>query len=380
MAEEMTAQPENTGADAGSGSSDVGGGVSGGDTYQELQKNLEDEIVNNDGSPLEDPEPKPQPKQGAKATQAAPKGGKPAADKAGDGGNAEDGKVPEGFLKGYFKNAEDGTISFDTEAFSKDVVGDAKSIYKYGERAYTPDDQAAKPKQEADPDEEYFRSEKTFRDNVRKNHLLYREELDKALKAGMSLEQADAVAMRNVDARLHEYFEERDIKRRSEERKSAAKKAEEFYSFEKVKATAAANQSRVISECGGNDKWQALCMQGIDHINWLFDMANPDFKGTKAETSKAMGDWFQKVASNEKSLRMVARILKGEAALQSLPYAFRQGMRKAAGTAQQNRSTHSRAPGGRSGSRAPAQEAGTRDSVDAWLNPIGEREGVMDTV
>lgn len=377
MAEEQTAQPVNEGQSEGLGESQDSGQQ---DSYQQLHQEVEEEIVNNDGTSLDD-------ELREDAEKPTPKGQQAAEQVEGKEADSDKGdalKPPKaGFLAGYFADAEDGSTTFDTDKFSKDVLGDTKNPFSYGEREYAPDSQQKQGEQQGEEDEyvRTFREEKKFRATVQSNLMMYRTELDKALKAGLPLAEADNVAQAAVQKLYQDFVEERDLLRRAEESKSAKSQAEKIHEEATLKAKSDANVSKVVAEVGGMDRWQALLMQhGMEPLNFLFDLSNPGFKGTKEETNKAIATFWRQMSSNEKSLRMFVRMMWGEVARNGLPHAFKSGMRAAGKTGQQNKATHSRAMGNRGGSRAPKSESATRDSVDAWLNPSGSREELVDTV
>jgi len=367
--------------------SEVTGGESGAsqdtsqpDSYKQLQQAVEDEIVNNDGSPLDQElreKPSKQPPKGQQQAQ-------PQKDGEAEAGNASLDTPKEGFLANYFVKGDDGEVSFDTDGFATDMVGDSKKKeVTYGDRAYLPEDTAGGAQAAAsdeDPEITQLRKEREFKKTLHSNAFMYRTELDKALQAGKSLQEADQIASAAVSKLLQDFTEERELQQRALQSKNAKSAAEQVHRDAEMKAKSEANISRAIAEVGGMEKWQALCSHGIDIVNWLFDLANPDFKGTQSETNKAIGQWFRNMSANEKSLQMFVRAMKAKVAHSALPYAFRQGMKANAKKGQQNRTTHSRPMGSRTWSRAPKEESGSQDSVDAWLNPTASREEVIDTV
>lgn len=378
MSEEMSSATtmESTANDSGS----TGEGAGSGDSYWDSMAEADakwGEVVNNDGSEIvsggdkqttaeaeKDEEPKPVEKVNPRPAPKAP------ATRAAS-------VVPEkGYIASYFKDGESGK-EFDVDTFTRDTIGDPRTAWKYAERQYTEAPATTEPPE--DPTEKYYREEKEYRQRFRENFFNYRTVLDKYMRAGHDVYAADQLAMAEVERSINAHFEERDIRRRAQERHETLEQRDNGTRDSEIKSKARSNLNAVIQEHGGADKFTAFMQEGLDTINLLFDVSNPDHKGTKESTRQAINEWFERnIASDINKLRGLQQIIKGQVALKALPWAYKQGRTGAQKTAAQNARTTTRKPGGRAGG-AP-QGAAQRDTLDMYFDPTIDRNAVIDTV
>lgn len=260
------------------------------------------ELVDDSDQPVEGNKEPSEPVQ----SQAQPPEAKPEEEPQG---------LPEGFMKQFYEEGEDGTYTFNSDkAIDVFAPKSGAETYKYRGREYKQVDPNYVPEPQKPAWEQQIETYNQSKKDISSNMFLFADKFKEFLGTGSDVNTAYTNAVAHVNNVIQQEFSNMETEHQKALFKAQNGTYEEQQRQKELDGLSYANDQIIAGEVGGTENFNMLFREpdSVGQINELFDMFYPEYqKGhTQKEVTDAVNSWWKNITSNINSYRTMTRILK----------------------------------------------------------------------